>query len=142
MTLAVSVATEGVRIPLSRARVGDIARAALRAERVRDAFVSIAFVTRTAIAKLNRRYLGHSGPTDVIAFTFGEPLVSDIYISPEVARQHAREYRVPVREELTRLVIHGVLHATGHDHPAGSAARSRSPMWRRQEHLVRRAVVS
>jgi probable rRNA maturation factor len=142
MTLAVAVATEGVRIPLSRARVGEVARAALRAERVRDAMISIAFVTSGAIARLNRRYLGHSGPTDVIAFAFGEPLVGDIYISPEVARRHAREYRVPVREELTRLVIHGVLHATGHDHPAEAAARSTSPMWRRQEHLVRRAVMS
>jgi probable rRNA maturation factor len=140
MSLAVSVATEGVRIPLSRTRVADIARATLRAERVRDAMLSIAFVTREAIAKLNRRYLGHPGPTDVIAFSLGEPLVGDIYISPDVARENARAYGVGVREELTRLVIHGVLHTTGHDHPADAAARSKSPMWRRQERLVRRAV--
>ena len=140
MSLAVSVATDGVRIPLARARVASIARAALRAERVRDAMVSIAFVTRSAIARLNRRYLGHMGATDVISFSFGDPLVGDIYISPDVARRNARENAIGVREELTRLVIHGILHVVGHDHPVD--ARSDSPMWKRQERLVRRAVSS
>ena len=139
MTLAVSVATEGVRIPLARERVADIARRALRAERVRDAMVSIAFDTRTAIARLNKRYLGHAGPTDVISFAFGKPLVGDIYVCAEVARQNARAYGVGVREEIARLVIHGVLHVTGHDHPEG-ARRNASAMWRRQERLVRAAL--
>jgi probable rRNA maturation factor len=140
VSLAVSVSTDGVRIPLARARVASIARAALRAERVRDAMVSIAFVTRTAIARLNRAYLGHSGPTDVISFAFGDPLVGDIYISPDIARRNAREYGVGIREELTRLVVHGVLHVTGHDHPAD--ARSVSPMWKRQERLVKRVLTA
>ena len=140
MSLAVSVSTDGVRIPLARARVASIARAALRSERVRDAMLSITFVTPNSIAKLNRRYLGHAGPTDVISFAFGDPIVGDIYISPDVARRNARAYGVGIREELTRLVIHGVLHVTGHDHP--DDARSASPMWTRQERLVRRAVSS
>jgi rRNA maturation RNase YbeY len=141
VSLAVSVATDGVRIPLARARVASIARTALRAERVREGMISIAFVTRAAIARLNRRYLGHGGATDVISFAFGDPLlVGDIYISPDVARRNARAYGVGVREELARLVIHGVLHVVGHDHPPD--ARSGSPMWKRQERLVRRAVSS
>ena len=135
-----SVATDGVRIPLARARVAEIARVALRAERVREAMVSITFVTSPAIARLNRRYLGHTGSTDVISFAFGDPLVGDIYISPDVARQNARRYAIGVREELTRLVIHGILHVVGHDHP--DDARSASPMWKRQERLVKRVQPS
>ena len=138
MTLAVSVSTDGVRIPLARARVASIARAALRAERVRHALLSITFVTPKSIAKLNRRYLGHAGATDVISFSFGDPLVGDIYISPDIARRNANDYGVGIREELTRLVIHGVLHVAGHDHLDGTA----SPMWKRQERLVRRALAS
>jgi probable rRNA maturation factor len=42
---------------------------------------------------------------------------------------------VSVREELTRLIVHGVLHVLGHDHPDGDD-RAESPMWRRQERLV------
>jgi probable rRNA maturation factor len=44
-----------------------------------------------------------------------------------------------VREELLRLVVHGVLHVLGHDHPEDDA-RYTSPMWRRQERLLRSAL--
>jgi probable rRNA maturation factor len=144
VTLAVAVAADGVRIPVSRARVRAIALDVLRAEGVREALVSLAFVTTRAIASLNRRHLGRTGPTDVIAFGFSAAgqarptsLVGDIYIAPGVARRNARAFGVGVREELARLVVHGVLHVIGHDHPAGDD-RSQSPMWRRQEALLRR----
>lgn len=144
MTLAVAVAADGVRIPVSRARARGIALNVLRAEGVREALVSLAFVTTRAIARLNRRHLGHPGSTDVIAFGFtaagkAKPklLVGDIYIAPVVARRNARAVGVGVREEIARLIVHGVLHVIGHDHPAGQE-RSESPMWRRQEALLLR----
>jgi probable rRNA maturation factor len=62
-------------------------------------------------------------------------LVGDIYIAPEVARRNALSFGVPQREEVARLVVHGVLHVAGYDHPEG-AARIESPMWRRQEQLL------
>jgi len=143
MSRIVEVAADGVRIPLARARVSALAEAVLRAERVRDALVSIAFVTSRRIARLNREHLGHRGPTDVISFGFrriGEdgPVIGDVYICPDVARSAAREHAIPVREELARLVVHGVLHVLGYDHPDGEE-RVRSPMWRRQEALLRRS---
>ena len=115
----------------------------LRAEKMRHALISIALVTSSRIAAMNSRHLNHRSPTDVIAFGFapdrGGPLVADIYIAPAVARANARRLGVGIREELVRLVVHGVLHALGHDHPDGEA-RVRSPMWRKQEALVRRAM--
>ena len=140
MTRIVDVATEGVRIPVSRSRVASLADEVLRAERVRDASISIAFVTDRRIAALNWQHLGHRGPTDVIAFGFaptheGAPRSGDIYIAPGVARRNALAERKGVREELLRLVVHGVLHVLGHDHPEG-AGRYASPMWQRQEALL------
>lgn len=139
----VSVETSGVRLPLSQARVRALAQAVLGAERRREAMVSVTFVGRRAIAALNREHLGHQGPTDVISFAFapapGTPLVGDVYIAPEIAAQHARERGIGVREELARLVVHGMLHVCGWEHPEGDdAARAASAMWRRQEQLLRR----
>jgi probable rRNA maturation factor len=68
MSLVVRVATEGVRIPVARTRVAALAMRVLRAERVRDAELSVAFVTDRRIAALNRAHLGHTGPTDVISY--------------------------------------------------------------------------
>lgn len=146
--LAVDVDRDGQRLPLSVARVRALATLVLRRERARRALLSVAFVSPRVIGRINRRHLGHAGATDVITFALGRtgrgaPLVGDIYIAPAIVRMQARQAGVPVREELARVVVHGVLHALGYDHP-DDAARVRSPMWRRQErHLVqaRRAGV-
>jgi rRNA maturation RNase YbeY len=136
----VDVATQSVRIPVARARVARVADRVLRAEGVRSATLSIAFVSDRRIAALNWRHLGHRGPTDVISFGFapshpGAPIEGDIYIAPDVARRTAVANRRGAREELLRLVVHGVLHVLGHDHPEGEA-RQGSPMWKRQEALL------
>lgn len=141
MSVAIDVATEGVRIPVARARVASLARGVLRRERVTAAMLSIAFVTDRRIAALNRRHLGHAGPTDVISFGFARvgddgPVVGDVYIAPTIARRNARANGKGVREELMRLVVHGVLHVLGHDHPEDES-RYASPMWQRQERLLR-----
>jgi len=144
MSVIVDVASDGVRLPVSRARLADAARAVLRAEKVTHALLSIAFVTDDAIAALNRRHLRHRGPTDVISFGFtrptpSDPVIGDVYIAPAVARENARRHRVGVREEIIRLIVHGTLHVLGYDHPE-ELDRAESPMWRRQEQLVGRIL--
>ena len=112
----------------------------MKAERVNNAMLSITFVGRAAMSGINRRYLGHRGPTDVISFGLGrrrkgDPVIGDIYICPEIARDNARREGVPAGEELLRLVVHGTLHVLGYDHP-DSKARAESPMWRKQERIL------
>jgi probable rRNA maturation factor len=144
VTLIVDVAADGVRAPVGRDRLAGIVRTVLESEGVADALISIAFLTRRAMAALNRKHLGRKGATDVIAFGLTRadrrvPVIGDIYISPDVARDQAREHGVGVREEVARLAIHGTLHVLGHDHPEG-AERTESGMWRRQEALVAKAL--
>ena len=145
MTRVVDVATESVRIPVASSRVARVAEQVLRAEAVRDAVLSVAFVTVRRIAALNWQHLHHRGPTDVISFGFrpvgaeSGAVVGDVYIAPGVARRNALEAHRGIREELLRLVVHGVLHVLGYDHPVDER-RYASPMWRRQERLLRAAM--
>jgi rRNA maturation RNase YbeY len=141
--LSIDVSTDVAHPPLSQARIREIATFVLGAERVKNAMVSIALVSNAQIARLNRRHLHHGGPTDVISFALGETpsrnggkvIVADVYIAPDVARANARRLGGGVREEVARLVVHGLLHVLGHDHPDGED-RLASPMWRRQESLL------
>lgn len=146
MSVSVYVCARDVRVALAAARVEAIARATLASERVRDAMLSITFLSNAAIARLNAKHLGHRGATDVISFGFRgagrhAPLIGDIYIAPAVARANALVLGVPVREELARLVVHGTLHVLGYEHPEADA-RTTSPMWKRQERLLARALDS
>ena len=130
-----------VRRPgISQAKVKELVEATLRGERIHNALISVAFVGRSAISKLNKKYLRHEGSTDVISFGMGRtargmPAVGDIYICPDVARLNAKRNRIAVSEELARLVVHGTLHVAGHDHP-DDESRTMSPMWKRQERIL------
>ena len=122
--------------------VARVAAMVLRSEGVRRASVSVALVGNATIRRLNARYLGRRRTTDVIAFAFAGAhgaTIGDVYVAPAVARGAAAALGIPAREEILRLVVHGVLHALGYDHPSGES-RLASPMWRRQEALLARAL--
>lgn len=131
------VVVQGRRLPLSRALVRRVVEAVLKAER-RHALISVTFLGRDSMRRLNAAHKGHDRPTDVLSFPLAAPadqVVGDVYICAWVARREAQARGIPLREELIRLVVHGTLHALGHDHPEG-AERTRSRMWRRQERYV------
>jgi probable rRNA maturation factor len=143
VSIVVHAAAERGRAPLSAARVTALVALVCQGEGVKAATMSVTFVSSRRMAAVNREQLGHAGATDIITFELSRPVPSapvmgDIYICPDVARQNAATWQVPVREEYARLVIHGTLHTLGHEHPEGDA-RLTSPMWRLQEQYVRKA---
>jgi probable rRNA maturation factor len=127
----------GRQLPLSRAVVRRVVEAVLQAEG-RRALISVTFLGRDAMRRLNAEHQGHDRPTDVLAFALSGPageVIGDVYICPWMARREAKARGIPLREELVRLVVHGTLHVLGREHPEG-ADRTRSAMWRRQERYV------
>lgn len=128
----------GRRLPLSRALVQRVVEAVLDAER-RNGLISVTFLGRDSMRRLNASHKGHDRPTDVLTFALGGgpngQVIGDVYICPWVARHEARARGIQLREELIRLVVHGTLHALGREHPDGPD-RTRSAMWRRQERYV------
>ena len=118
------------------------AESALHTAEVAGVELSISFVPEGEIRALNRVYHGIDAATDVLAFDLGElderpgSLLADVYVCPDVARKSAETEAVEWSQEILRLVIHGVLHLLGHDHPKGDD-RYDSEMFRLQEELLR-----
>lgn len=134
------VSVAGRPRPLPDGVVRRVVEAVLAEEADGAAGISVTFLGRDAMRRLNLQYKGHDRPTDVIAFALATPgggLVGDVYVCPWVARREAAARRVPLRQELVRLLVHGTLHVLGHEHPEDER-RERSPMWRRQERYVAR----
>jgi len=126
----------GRRLPLPPGVVRRVVEGVLAGER-RRASISVTFLGRDAMRRLNAEHKGRDEPTGVIAFTLPGPRgerVGDVYICPWVARREAAARRIPARQELIRLLVHGTLHVLGRDHP--DAGREGSAMWRRQERYV------
>jgi rRNA maturation RNase YbeY len=66
--------------------------------------------------KLNQDYLQHDTYTDIISFDYsvGKILQGDIYISTQRVKENSETFNVSFKEELRRVIIHGVLHLCGY----------------------------
>ena len=87
--------------------------------------VSIAIVDDEAMKKLNRQFREKNKTTDVLTFpadeTYGDPNrrgrpLGDIVICVDQARRQAHDEKHSVATEVRYLIVHGILHALGHDH--------------------------
>ena len=164
MGAEVFVADEQSALAVDVGRWAELARRVLEAEGAGDEVeVSLLFVDEPTIAELHERFLGASGPTDVLAFPIDEEpvpggrspdeggtgpggplsseedrvpvLLGDVVVCPTVAGRNAAEHEVTLEDEVALLVVHGLLHLLGMDHvEMGEAER----MEQRERELLAR----
>ena len=87
---------------------------------IHSAEISIAIVDDSRMHELNRQYLAHDYPTDVLCFVLERDeqagtLDGEIIVSAEYAAREAVKYAWSADDELLLYVIHGSLHLVGHD---------------------------
>lgn len=100
-------------------------------EQSQNCEVSISFVSNEAIAELNQKYRMKEGPTDVLSFECDGVedddfvggsdedaiyALGDVVIAPDVAQTQTGEYGTTFEEEISLLLVHGLLHLCGYDH--------------------------
>jgi probable rRNA maturation factor len=140
----VFAADEQSQVEVEVAALTLLAEQVLHAEGVRGASeLSLYFVDEATIADLNERFLGGSGPTDVLAFPIDDDLpesgrspdagstgpdrppvdasevpllLGDVLVCPAVAERNAPGHAGTYRDEMALLVVHGILHVLGMDH--------------------------
>ena len=73
------------------------------------------FVDDEKILEVNNQYLGHDYYTDIITFDYDEDNVinGDLVISLDTVRTNAEKFGKEYRDELHRVIIHGILHLCG-----------------------------
>jgi rRNA maturation RNase YbeY len=98
--------------------VQELVEAVLRDEKVEPSYVGIILSRRDAIHEMNRDFLQHDYPTDVLSFPIAEDkraLEGEVYVDLDMAAERASEFGDSFRREAARYVVHGVLHLVGHD---------------------------
>jgi len=90
----------------------------------KDALLGIRIVNTAEARTLNRDYRGRDYATNVLTFAYGgKPLEADIVLCAQVVAREAREQGKPLAAHYAHLVVHGVLHALGHDHEKPTEAK-------------------
>lgn len=78
--------------------------------------IAYVFCDDAKILEVNRQYLGHDYYTDIITFDYCEDdkLSGDIFISMDTVKSNSVTYGTDYYDELTRVIIHGILHLCGY----------------------------
>lgn len=124
----IEITSAGIDEPGWLQRCRRLAAKVLKARGINRWELSILITDDPTIRKLNRRYRGVDSATDVLSFSQSlaeEKLnarsmyrpAGDIVISVDTMARNAGERRISEEEELKRLLIHGILHLEGMDHP-------------------------
>jgi len=88
-----------------------------RREKQKVQALTFVFCNNKKIRQLNKEFLNHNYNTDILTFPHSQknsPLVADIFISLEQVLQNAKAFNVTIRNEIHRVIFHGVLHLCGY----------------------------
>ncbi|HWP82656.1 MAG TPA: rRNA maturation RNase YbeY [Bacteroidota bacterium] len=112
----IRISIQHPRLSFPRRETFRVLRRVLRLESLNGLNISVVFVNHRFMRTMNKRFLGHDYSTDVIAFPLDDLFGDDaeIYVNLDRAKSQARQYGVSMREEVRRLLIHGVLHLAGY----------------------------
>ena len=121
LALSLQFADAGDRALLARHRVARWIRAALDA----PGEITVRIVGLDEGLKLNHEYRGIDHATNVLTFDYSHaPVVSaDLVLCAPVVRREARDHGLALQAHYAHLLVHGALHAQGHDHEDDAQAR-------------------
>jgi probable rRNA maturation factor len=125
--IRISVASPQELIALDYQALKAAARAVLEGEGVKEAKVTLAFVDNPHIHRLNKQFLDHDEPTDVLTFPYTDPdakkLEGEVVIGVEVAKDNAADRGHDLALELILYVVHGCLHLCGYSDKTATEER-------------------
>ena len=77
--------------------------------------ISYLFCSDEKILEVNKQYLQHDYYTDIITFDYSEENVisGDLIISLDTVKSNAEKFQAGYKDELYRVIIHGILHLCG-----------------------------
>ncbi|MCA9024982.1 MAG: rRNA maturation RNase YbeY [Planctomycetaceae bacterium] len=120
--IELAVADEQTHVQVDPDFLSRIAESLLTGEGVVHADISLAIVDDAEIHVINRQYLNHDYPTDVISFLLAEDtqdgirrIDGELVISGETAARSALDYGCSPEDELALYFVHGLLHLCGYD---------------------------
>ena len=79
--------------------------------------IDVIFTNDSVLKEMHKTYLNNNSYTDVMTFNLSddEYIIGEIYISVERTKDQALRYKVPVINEISRLIVHACLHLSGID---------------------------
>ncbi len=115
---SIDVCNRQSRAKIDEATLTDAISKVLSESRFESAEISLAIVDDQEMHTLNREFLDHDYPTDVLSFPFSTDkdfLAGEIVVSVDTAERESKSHGLAPDQELLLYVVHGMLHLVGYD---------------------------
>ncbi len=131
-------------IGISKNKITEVVFFVYKTCKKNNPIVSVHFIGDKKMRSINKKYRNKDSSTDVLSFAIKEGEYSldsnewgDIFISIPYIKAQAKRVRVTYKEELFRMLIHGILHLIGHDHIKPKEAKK---MFALQEGILKKVI--
>ena len=126
-------------IPFEEDLIRKVVRFVFQKEKILDSELSVILVSKKRIRELNRKYRKENKVTDVLSFEGDKsifsklglkPELGEIFICPEFITGESKREKINFKKEVSRVLIHGLLHLLGYNH---IEKREANKMFEKQE---------
>lgn len=133
----IDITDQQTHLTMPAQRLQEVIERILAEEGFESAEISVALVDDAQIHRVNRDFLGHDFPTDVVSFVLSEDvdgchLEGELVVSTETAKREAKSHGWSAEDEVVLYVVHGLLHLCGYDDLTDDAR----PIMRQRERQV------
>ncbi|HCY40621.1 MAG TPA: rRNA maturation RNase YbeY [Prolixibacteraceae bacterium] len=115
--MSINYCSEDVSVPkIKKRKISGWIKETIISEGKTPGEISFIFCSDNFLLEVNKQYLNHDYFTDIITFDYVENNVisGDIFISCDRVKENAKEFNAEFLNELSRIIIHGVLHLCGY----------------------------
>ncbi len=142
MSHHIEIADQQTALPVNTKRIKEVIRAIVADAQIIRAEISIAVVDDETIHQLNREYLEHDYPTDVLSFVLEHTELSlqgEVIVSSDTAITNSAKYDQSAENELFLYVVHGLLHLVGYD---DKNAEARADMRLKEQYYLKQFKIN
>jgi probable rRNA maturation factor len=114
-----------------------IVQRVLKGEQCKNTEISVIGIDDASMIQLNKKYLRHNYPTDVLSFNLSDDLngtlEGEVYINLDQAYRQGKYLGISFKREVQRLVVHGILHLVGY---RDDTLRQKKRMTQREDYYL------
>ncbi|KAA6325413.1 Endoribonuclease YbeY [termite gut metagenome] len=114
--MAITYQTENIKMPdIQKRAVASWIKTVAGSYGKKVGDIACIFCSDEKILEINRQYLQHDYYTDIITFDYteGDKISGELFISLDTVQTNAQQYHTAYKDELHRVIIHGILHLCG-----------------------------
>jgi len=133
--IEINIFNKALNLKIEDSKVRELVHLTLNETHYEKINLNFIFCNDQTLNDFKVKYFNDDVLTDIVTFPIrnDSELEAEIYISHEMATQNAKEFKVSLNNEISRLIVHGILHLIGFN---DTTKENKKEMFEKQEQVI------